>query len=115
MKNLIFLLCVFLLVQNCESYKAVTVPEIKRGKTYAITLKNGQEIETQCENVEDENISFMINENIVKLPKSEIQEAKRKKVNTYKLLGGLAIATVGVILIVKSADDDNKLKPAGDN
>ena len=113
MKKLSLLLVALILFQSCESYKAVTIPEIKKGKTYEITLKSGQNLETKCEKISDDNISFLINDNIVVMPKSEIVTAKKRKVSTYKLIGGITLATVGVILILNSGDKE-KLKTAKD-
>ena len=113
MKNLSLLLIVLILLQSCESYKAVSISEIKKGKTYEIILKNGQNLETKCNRITDQNISFLINDNIVEMPKSEIVSAKKRKVSTYKLVGGVALATVGVVLLLNSGDKD-KLKTAGD-
>ena len=106
MKKLNLLVLFLLLMQGCQTYQPVSISEIKMAKTYELTLLNGQRFETRCQRVNDNSIFVEINENIMELPKSKIDKAKRKKTSVLRLAGGLTLATVGVVLLINSADKE---------
>lgn len=106
MKKINLLGLFLLLMQSCQTYQTVSISEIEKGKTYEITLMNGQRIETRCARVNENSIFVEITENIMELPKSKIDKAKRKKIAVFRLVGGLTLATVGVILLLNSADKE---------
>ena len=107
MKNISILLIVTLLLQSCQTYKVVNYPEIETGKTYEIRLNNGQTIKSKCENITEESISVIVNNKAMELPKSDIQGIKRPKVSVLKLVGGIAIAAAGAILLLTSVDKES--------
>ncbi len=84
MKKIILILLSFLMMQSCETYKTVSIPEMKKEKTYEITLKNGQSIKTKCKKIGDENISVLVNNKVMVLPKSKIEQVRRRKVSIVK-------------------------------
>lgn len=102
MRNLNLIIALFILMQSCQTYKAVNILEIKKGKTYEIHLKSGKSLDAVCKNVTDKNISVIINKNVVELPKSSIEKAKIKKTPILRLIGGLTLTTVGVIVLLNS-------------
>ncbi|MGY8916168.1 MAG: hypothetical protein ACKVJF_13940, partial [Flavobacteriales bacterium] len=106
MKKIILLVLFLLLMQGCQIYQPVSISEIKMGKTYELTLLNGQRFETRCKRVNDNSIYVELAENIMELPKSKIDKAKRKKTSVLRLAGGLTLATVGVVLLIDSADKE---------
>ncbi|WP_459212662.1 hypothetical protein [Aquimarina rhabdastrellae] len=104
MKKIIYITVFSVLFQSCYTYKPASFEDLKEGKTYAIKLKKGLDIETKYRGIKGDSIMFKINQNNVKIPKEEIVEMKRKKVSTLKLLGGIAIGIGGVILLLSNAD-----------
>ncbi|ALM06608.1 hypothetical protein SB49_01355 [Sediminicola sp. YIK13] len=106
MKKLNILVLFILLMQSCQIYQPVSISEIKTGKTYELTLLNGQRFETRCQRVNENSIFVEITENIMELPKSKIDKAKRKKTSVLRLAGGLTLATVGAVLLINSADKE---------
>ena len=108
MKKLNLLALFFILMQSCQVYKPVSISEIEKGKTYDITLKNGQSIEGKCEKVNDKSILVIINENILELSKSKIDKAKKRKVSNFRLLGGLTVATAGIIVLITSINKEGE-------
>lgn len=107
MKRINLFVLFFILMQSCHVYKPVSIPEIKKGKTYEITLKNGRSIKTKCQNINDNSISVLVNEKVLELPKSKIDKVKREKVSVFRLVGGLTIATVGVIVLLNNAEKES--------
>ncbi len=110
MKKLNLFILFFVLMQSCQSYKTVNISEIKKGNTYKITLKNGRNIETKCQKVSDKNISVLINEKVMELPKSKIGRAKRIKNSVFKLAVGSSLVAVGVIFLLKNTDKKTPLQ-----
>lgn len=106
MKKINLLALFFILMQSCQVYKPVSINEIKKGKTYEIALKNGQSINVKCQKVNDDSILVLINEKVSELPKSKIDNAKKQKVAVIRLLGGLTLATVGIIVLINNADKE---------
>ncbi|AWX44491.1 hypothetical protein HME9304_01493 [Flagellimonas maritima] len=114
MKKLALLAFLVILFQSCYTYRNVSVSEIKKGKTYEITLKNGQSFESTCQEVNERNIGLLINGRIMKLSTSKIETAKRKKLSAIKLAGGLSLAAIGAALLIKNGDKNTFLEQITD-
>lgn len=107
MRKTSLLLATIIVMQSCQTYKTVNIPEMEPGKTYEITFDNGQDVKAEYIKVTDENISTLINDNVIEIPKSQITEIKKRKVSILKLAGGLALATVGIIILSNNASKDS--------
>ena len=115
MRNIAVLIAILLLLQSCQTYKAVNVSEITKGRKYRITLNNGQQLETKCQGVADESISLRINGNLMSLPKSEIDKVKKLKTSPFVIIGGVAVAAAGVIILYKESDKESILEKTSGN
>ena len=104
MKKTLLILLVFVFGQSCQTYKAIEIAEIKEGKVYQFHLENGQDVESRCRRINNDSYSIMVNKNLMALPKSGVASVKKKKVSLAWLLGGMAAAVVGTIIILENGD-----------
>lgn len=115
MKNIAALIAILLLLQSCQTYKTVSISEITKGRKYQITLNNGQLLETKCQGVADESIALRINGNLMNLPKSDIGKVKKQKTSPLIIIGGMAVAAVGVITLFNASDKESILERTSGN
>jgi len=102
-----YILIISFLLQSCYSYKTTAINQVKVGKNYIVTLQDGREYEARCSGVLNEDeVLFVINEKHVKFPKKEIAKLERKKVSAIMLIGGVAVATITAILVIKADTKD---------
>ncbi|MBS9461314.1 hypothetical protein KIM67_02750 [Flagellimonas sp. 389] len=110
MKKITPLILLAFLLQSCHTYKTVAISEIEKGRTYELTLKNGQSFQSKCEKVNEQSISLAINRKVMELPTSRIATVKRKKLSALKLAGGLSLAAIGSVLLIQNGDKDTFLE-----
>ncbi|UII77645.1 hypothetical protein LV716_07720 [Flagellimonas sp. HMM57] len=110
MKKITSLILLTFLFQSCHTYKTVAISEIEKGRTYELTLKNGQSFESKCQEVNEQSIALVINKKVMELPTSRIEMAKRKKLSAFKLASGLSLAAIGSVLLIKNGDKDTFLE-----
>ncbi|WP_431122561.1 hypothetical protein [Flagellimonas flava] len=115
MRNISILVALLLILQSCQTYKTVGVQDIKEGKKYRITLHNGQLFETKCRGVADESIELRINGNLKDLPKSDIDNVKQRKTSPLVVIGGVAVAAVGVFALLNKTDKESILEKTSGN
>ncbi|WP_420400404.1 hypothetical protein [Flagellimonas sp.] len=115
MRKIPFVLALFLILQSCQTYKAVSISEITKGRKYQITLTKGQLLETKCQGVADESIALRINGNLMNLPKSDIGQVKKQKTSPLVIIGGIAVAAVGVITLFNASDKESILERTSGN
>jgi hypothetical protein len=106
MKKTIILTAFLVFLQGCQVYKPVTVDSIQPGKTYEITHKNGQQFVAKCLENQRERIAITVNENMMHLPKSDIQYVQKQTVSLFRLAAGITVTSAAIILLV-----DNAKKP----
>jgi len=113
MKNVITLiLAIMIMFQSCSVYKNTNFDDIKEGKNYLITMTTGKEIEAKCTSVIDGSAFFKINDLDVKIPFDKISQIKRKKVSPTVLIGGIGLAAIIGILVIK--DNKKEGRPDGE-
>ena len=101
----LFCLLFSLLFIGCYSYKPIETEDIKEGKLYSFQLVEGKMIVARCIKVDSDYFLFDINKNPIKIPKDQIESVERKKVSVVKLLGGAALTTTAVILILENGTE----------
>ncbi|WP_222984481.1 hypothetical protein [Flagellimonas meishanensis] len=78
---------------------------MKNGKTYELTLYNGQTVEGICSKITENSIYLKTNENIVAFPKEKVSSLKRRKTNFVALVGGIALVTAGTIFLINNSEE----------
>ena len=100
-KSTLFFLLIAILLQSCYAYKETSASDLKVKKRYIFSLENGQEFEANCTKISDGYAYFDINDNEVKFPVNEITKLERKTVSPVLLIGGIGLATLTGILVIK--------------
>ena len=106
MKKIILLVFTIIFLQSCQVYKPIGINDIKEGKNYKITHINGQKFDAKCQIVYDDSLMVLVNESKMLLHKSNIDQVEKQKISPVGLLGGLTLTAVGVIILVKDADEE---------
>ncbi|NAY90605.1 hypothetical protein GTQ34_01625 [Muricauda sp. JGD-17] len=106
MRITILVFAAFFLLQSCQVYKPREISEMKNGKTYELTLYNGQTVEGICSKTTEDNIYLKTNENIVTFPKEKVSSLKRRKTNFLALAGGITLVTAGTIFLINDSKEE---------
>jgi di/tricarboxylate transporter len=106
MKNILLVILVSLLLQSCYTYKLTAINNMQVGKNYVVKLKRGgEEMETRCVRVLTDTVLLRTNKVNVKFPMSKIKYIKRKKMSVLTIIGGVAVATTGIVVLLNNYEE----------
>ncbi len=108
MKQVLLVLLLAMMILSCHSYKTIGFSEFRDGRRYEVELNNGQTLDARYKSTKEDSVYLLINNSVVEFPKSKIVRIRRKKVSAIVLIGGCALATVGIVAFINYADKDGQ-------